>query len=58
MVCKFNRRSSRKWLVQLRDRRGPLSTAQGNGKRTMIFVSDRKPRGTLYAFVIRGLRTG
>ena len=57
MVCKFNRRSSRKSLVQLRDRRGALSTARGNGKRRMVFLSKRKPRGTVYAFVIKGLRT-
>ena len=54
-VCRFNRRSRRSTLVQLRDRRGPLSTARGNGKRTMVFLSRRMPRGTVYAFVIKGL---
>ena len=57
-VCEFSRRSSRSSLVQLRDRRGALSTARGNGTRTMVFLSKRSPRGTVYAFIIRGLRTG
>jgi hypothetical protein len=57
MVCRFNRRARHSWLVQLRDRRGALSTARGNGKRTMVFLSQRRPRGTMRAFVIKGLRT-
>ena len=55
IVCRLNRRSGRNWLVQLRDRRGALSTAAGNGKRTMVFVSTRKPNGTMRAFVIKGM---
>ena len=54
---RFNRRAARNSLVQLRDRRGALSAARGNGKRTMVSLSVRKPRGTVYAFVIKGLRT-
>ena len=57
IVCQFNRRSGRNWVVQLRDRRGALSAAAGNGKRTMVFLTARKPRGSLHAFVIKGLPT-
>ena len=56
-VCRFNRQLRRNTLVQLRDRRSALSTARGNGKRTMVFMSRRMPRGTVYAFVIKGLHT-
>ncbi len=57
IVCQFNRRTGRNWVVQLRDRRGALTAADGNGKRTMVFLSARKPRGSLHAFVIEGLPT-
>jgi hypothetical protein len=57
IVCRFNRRSGRNWLVQLRDSRGALSTARGNGKTTMAFLSTRKPRGKMHAFVLEGLPT-
>ena len=57
IVCQLNRRSGHNWLMQLRDRRGALSTAAGNGKSTMVFLSARKPRGTMHAFVIKGLPT-
>ena len=53
IVCHLNRRSGRNWLMQLRDRRGALSTARGNGKKTMVFFSARKPRGTMRAFSSR-----
>ena len=45
IVCHLNRRSAHNSLLQLRDRRGALSTAAGNGKTTMVFLSARKPRG-------------
>ena len=57
IVCQLNRRTGRSWVVQLRDRRGALSAADGNGKRTMVFLSARKPRGAMHAFVIKGLPT-
>lgn len=58
MVCRFDRRTSLSWLVQLRDGHGRLATEQGNGTRTVSFRSTRKPRGTIHALVIKGVRAG
>ena len=57
IVCRFNRRAGRNWLVQLRDRRGALATARGHNEKTMVFLSARKPRGPMHAYVIKGLPT-
>jgi hypothetical protein len=57
VVCRFDRRTNLRWLVQLRDGHGRLATEQGNGTHTISFRSQRKPRGTLQALVIKGLRT-
>ena len=57
MICRFARRTRLNWLVQLRDRHGQLATEHGNGTHTMSFRSKRKPRGTMHALAIRGLRT-
>jgi hypothetical protein len=56
MLCRFDHGTNVDWLVQLRDRHGRLATRHGSGTRTMSFRSTRKPRGTLRAFVIKGLR--
>jgi hypothetical protein len=42
--------------VQLRDRRGALATAKGIGTKTMVFVTSRRPRGTLRLVVTQGQR--
>jgi hypothetical protein len=55
MVCKFTKRVSRNVLVQLRDRAGALSTAEGNGRKTMIFVSRRPAGKRVRAFTLRGV---
>ena len=57
IVCRFDRRAGHNWLVQLRDRRGALSTARGHNEKTMVFLSARKPRGSVHAYVIKGLPT-
>jgi hypothetical protein len=57
MLCRFDHRTGLKWLVQLRDRHGALATEHGNGTHTMSFRSERKPRGTMQALVIKGVRT-
>ncbi len=56
MLCRFDHRTNPNWLVQLRDRHGRLATEHGSGTHTMSFRSTRKPRGSLHAFVIKGLR--
>ena len=56
IVCRFNRRTGGNWFVQLRDRRGALSTARGNHTKTMVFLSARKPRRAMHLFVIKGMR--
>jgi hypothetical protein len=41
--------------VHLRDHHGALARRHGNGKRKIVFRSQRKPRGTLRALVVRGI---
>ena len=55
IACQFNHRTGRNWLVQLHDSRGALASASGNGKTTMVFLTTRKPRGAMHAFVTEGL---
>ena len=55
IVCAFNRRASRSWTVQLRDRRGALSAARGTNQTTMVFLSKRKPAGAMHTYITERL---
>jgi hypothetical protein len=46
-ACTFTKAIPRGWRVQLRDRRGALSTARADGRRTLVFISYRKRVGSL-----------
>jgi hypothetical protein len=58
VVCRFDRRMSRGWLVRLHDRRGTLATGRGNGRTVMVFRTSRRPRGALRIVRIQTFRAG
>jgi hypothetical protein len=54
VACTFRTRVSRHARVTLRDRRGQVAAALGNGKRQMVFVTSRRVRGALSVWVTVG----